>query len=48
MMVDVEVSNDVAVTVVVETPTRVLRVESASAECAKTAKNAAIDPNFMV
>ena len=45
--VDVAVWNDVAVTVVVETPTRVLRVEKAFADCTETASNAAIDSNFM-
>ena len=46
--VDVAVSNDVAVTVVVETQTRVLRVEKAFADCVETASNAAIDTNLMM
>lgn len=48
VMVDVAVSNDVAVTVVVETPTRVLRVERASTACTETASKAATDSNFII
>lgn len=45
VMVDVAVSKLVAVTVVVATPIRVLRVESAWTDCAVTASNATIDSN---
>jgi len=48
VMVDVAVSNDVAVRVVVETPTRVLRVERASTACTETASKAAMDSSFMI
>jgi len=47
-MVDVAVSNDVAVTVVVETPALVLRVERASTACTEAASKAAMDSNFMI
>jgi hypothetical protein len=48
VMVEVAVSNDVAVTVVVETPDLVLRAERASTDCTVTASNAAMDSNFMM
>jgi hypothetical protein len=47
-MVEVALSNDVAVTVVVETPDLVLRAERASTDCTVTASNAAMDSNFMM
>jgi hypothetical protein len=48
VMVDVAVSKDVAVTVVVETPDLVLSAESAYVDCMETASNAAMDSNFMM
>jgi len=46
-MVDVAVSKLVAVTVLVATPTRVLRVENACTDCDVAASNTAIDSSFM-
>jgi hypothetical protein len=48
VIVDVAVSNEVAVTVVVETPALVLIVERASADCAYTTSNAAMGSNLMM
>jgi hypothetical protein len=47
-MVEVAVSKDVAVTVVVETHDLVLRAERASTDCTVTASSAAMDSNFMM
>ena len=46
--VDVAVWNEVAVMVAVEIPIRVLRVESALADCAETANRAAIETLYFM
>lgn len=48
MKVDVAVWNEVAVMVAVEIPIRVLRVESALADCAETANSAAIETLYFM